>query len=50
MTPSLDWLLAQANRKLISEMDPDVVAITRAVITELAAEGLPIGIAQAYRT
>jgi len=50
MTPSLDWLLDQANRKLTNGMDPDVAAITRAVITELAAEGLPIGIAQAYRT
>ncbi|MCT4781388.1 MULTISPECIES: M15 family metallopeptidase [Exiguobacterium] len=50
MTPSLDWLLEQADRKLAKEMDPDVVAITRSVITELAAEGLPIGIAQAFRT
>lgn len=50
MTPSLDWLLAQANRKLTNGMDPDVAAITRTVITELAAEGLPIGIAQGFRT
>ncbi|WP_404276711.1 M15 family metallopeptidase [Exiguobacterium undae] len=50
MNPSLNWLLERADRKLTKEMDPDVSAITRSVITELAAEGLPIGVAHAFRT